>query len=63
MTRLEKYLLKNPMETKYNLPQKSYPEIDVRSLLEVRRRARLHQRWAIALCLIGSVILFVWEVW
>ena len=38
-------------------------DTQVKILLERRRRARRQQRWAIALCIIGSVILLALEAW
>lgn len=39
----------------------SFFDNQVRELIERRRRARHQQRWAIALCVIGSALLLAWE--
>lgn len=70
MTRLEKYLLKNPTEPRVAQRQRLYDycyndavvTASIQALEARRRRARRHQRWAIALCLIGSALLLAWEM-
>jgi hypothetical protein len=45
-----------------NLPSTFTQFPDVKSLYDRRRRARQQRRWAIALCIIGSVLLLAWEM-